>query len=81
MPACGSRPWPEGLASCPRSAPALDACVAGHLHVAVEGQELDVLIRYWEGAVHVQGTSSGVPVSGDGYVEMTGYAGIQGGRS
>ena len=47
----------------------------------VEGQELDVLIRYWEGAVHVQGTSAGVPVIGDGYVEMTGYAGNLGGRS
>ncbi|MCH8062902.1 MAG: carotenoid 1,2-hydratase [Chloroflexi bacterium] len=40
----------------------------------VEGQELDVSVRYWEGAVYVQGTSAGAPVSGDGYVEMTGYA-------
>ena len=47
----------------------------------VKEQELDVSLRYWEGAVHIQGTSAGVPVSGDGYVEMTGYAGGPGGRS
>ena len=47
----------------------------------LESQELDVSVRYWEGAVHVQGTSAGEPVSGDGYVEMTGYAGKPGGRS
>ncbi len=47
----------------------------------VQGQELDVSVRYWEGAVHVQGTSAGAPVTGDGYVEMTGYAGKPGGRS
>ncbi|MCH7626465.1 MAG: carotenoid 1,2-hydratase [Chloroflexi bacterium] len=40
----------------------------------IQGQELDVSVRYWEGAVHVRGTSAGAPVSGDGYVEMTGYA-------
>ena len=47
----------------------------------VEDQELNVLVRYWEGAVHIEGTSEGVPVNGDGYVEMTGYAGDLGGRS
>jgi predicted secreted hydrolase len=31
-------------------------------------QELDVSVRYWEGAVEVQGSASG-----RGYVEMTGY--------
>ncbi len=29
---------------------------------------------YWEGAVSIQGQSAGVPVSGEGYVELTGYA-------
>ena len=47
----------------------------------IEAQELNVSVRYWEGAVHIQGTSAGAPVSGDGYVEMTGYAGSSGGRS
>ena len=31
--------------------------------------------RYWEGAVEVRGTSAGRPVTGRGYVELTGYAG------
>jgi predicted secreted hydrolase len=37
------------------------------------------LVRYWEGAVGVRGTSRGGPVEGDGYVELTGY-GETGGR-
>lgn len=39
----------------------------------VPDQELDVSIRYWEGAVRVDGTSRGRPVRGRGYVELTGY--------
>jgi len=39
-------------------------------------QELDVAFRYWEGAVEVSGNGvGGAPVSGRGYVELTGYAG------
>ena len=30
---------------------------------------------YWEGAVRFDGTCSGLPASGNGYVELTGYAG------
>lgn len=37
-------------------------------------QELDVSYAYWEGAVRVRGERNGQPVSGNGYVEMTGYA-------
>lgn len=37
-------------------------------------QELAVSIRYWEGAVGVTGTRAGRPLSGRGYVELTGYA-------
>ncbi len=37
-------------------------------------QELDTTVRYWEGAVDVSGTSRGKPVSGRGYVELTGYS-------
>ena len=40
----------------------------------VSDQELDVSFKYWEGAVDVRGTSKGKPVSGRGYVELTGYA-------
>lgn len=36
-------------------------------------QELEVSIRYWEGAVEAAGTRRGRPVRGRGYVEMTGY--------
>ncbi len=37
-------------------------------------------ITYWEGSVRVAGTKNGQPVSGQGYVELTGYAGSLGGR-
>ncbi|NBC18620.1 MAG: carotenoid 1,2-hydratase, partial [Bacteroidetes bacterium] len=40
-----------------------------------EAQELDVSVRYWEGAVRVDGTANGQPIRGSGYVELTGYAG------
>ena len=36
-------------------------------------QEMDASVRYWEGAVRIEGTSGGDAVSGSGYVEMTGY--------
>lgn len=36
-------------------------------------QELDVSFRYWEGAVEITGTHAGKPVTGRGYVELTGY--------
>jgi predicted secreted hydrolase len=31
-------------------------------------------VTYWEGAVGVSGTRNGKPVSGQGYIEMTGYS-------
>jgi predicted secreted hydrolase len=40
----------------------------------VADQELRTSFTYWEGAVHVSGTSRGRPVAGQGYVELTGYA-------
>ena len=40
-------------------------------------QELDLAVRYWEGAVRIQGTRAGKAVRGDGYVELTGYAGAR----
>ena len=36
-------------------------------------QELNVSYRYWEGAVSVNGTKNGKPISGQGYVELAGY--------
>jgi predicted secreted hydrolase len=37
-------------------------------------QELFTTVRYWEGAVDVSGARNGNPISGRGYVELTGYA-------
>lgn len=41
-------------------------------------QELDTrdttMVTYWEGAVSIKGTLAGGVVTGEGYVEMTGYA-------
>ena len=40
----------------------------------VEDQEWRQAFRYWEGAVSARGRSGVHPVSGSGYVELTGYA-------
>jgi predicted secreted hydrolase len=40
----------------------------------VADQEMRTSFTYWEGAVRVSGTTRGRPVSGRGYVELTGYA-------
>lgn len=40
----------------------------------ISDQELDTVVRYWEGAVQIEGTADGQPVEGSGYVELTGYA-------
>jgi predicted secreted hydrolase len=37
-------------------------------------QELDLAVRYWEGAVRAEGRADGHPVGGAGYVELVGYA-------
>jgi predicted secreted hydrolase len=37
-------------------------------------QEMQLFFSYWEGAVTVRGLSAGQAVTGDGYVELTGYA-------
>lgn len=41
----------------------------------LEAQELDLSVRYWEGAIAATGTSAGRPISGRGYLELTGYDG------
>lgn len=43
-------------------------------------QELAVAVVYWEGTVAVSGTQAGQPLSGSGYVELTGYAEARQGR-
>ena len=44
------------------------------VEAAMEDQELRAAVRYWEGAVDVSGSASGV-----GFLEMTGYADAPGG--
>ncbi len=39
----------------------------------IDDQELDLSVRYWEGAVSVTGTNAGRDIQGSGYVELTGY--------
>ncbi len=49
------------------------------VEAAFAGQELaagpGIPFHYWEGVVRVSGTSGGAPISGEGYMELTGYAG------
>jgi predicted secreted hydrolase len=33
-------------------------------------------VTYWEGSVSIDGTKNKHAVKGDGYVELTGYAGV-----
>jgi predicted secreted hydrolase len=48
------------------------------VQAAFPDQELDThgstQVIYWEGSVTISGTSNGRPISGLGYLEMTGYA-------
>jgi predicted secreted hydrolase len=52
--------------------PALDLILKIAPHLA--DQELNVSYTYWEGAVRVSGQRAGQALSGNGYVELTGYA-------
>lgn len=46
------------------------------VHPWMADQELNFsTVTYWEGAVRFEGTCNGAPVQGNGYVELTGYAG------
>ena len=46
-----------------------------HITTDVDDQEMyNPAQNYWEGATTVTGTGDGVPVSGVGYTELTGYA-------
>ena len=47
----------------------------------IKNQEMDISVRYWEGAVRIRGRSDGEPISGSGYVELTGYNDARSGRS
>ncbi len=46
----------------------------------LDDQEMLLSYTYWEGAVKIEGTHAGAPVAGNGYVELTGYAGSMAGQ-
>lgn len=56
-----------------------DEGVTLHLKPTLPDQELDTRatsgVFYWEGEVGVDGSDHGRPIGGQGYVELTGYAG------
>jgi predicted secreted hydrolase len=60
--------WPVGWKG---SIPSRD--ISLEVEAALPDQELQVSVRYWEGAVRVKGTFEGAPVDGRGYLELTGY--------
>jgi predicted secreted hydrolase len=39
----------------------------------LDDQELDLSVRYWEGAVRARGTAATEPLSANGYLELAGY--------
>ena len=39
----------------------------------IANQEVDLSVRYWEGAVSVSGSARGRPIGGNGYLELAGY--------
>ena len=45
-----------------------------HIIPYIPDQELNLTVRYWEGAVKIEGTCKGKNISGNGYVELTGYS-------
>jgi len=45
-----------------------------HIIPYMPDQELNLTVRYWEGAVKVTGTWQEKNISGNGYVELTGYS-------
>ena len=58
--------------------PPIDLTLEIRPHLA--DQELAVSYTYWEGAVRAEGQRAGQSVQGNGYVEMTGYAGSMQGQ-
>ena len=72
-PASGARYPVEWSVSIPSMA------VKANVRAAFPEQELhteaSTSVTYWEGAIEVRGTQQGRPLTGRGYLEMTGYTG------
>jgi predicted secreted hydrolase len=58
--------------------PSLELVLRIEPHLA--DQELNLSYAYWEGAVQIEGGRAGNIVRGNGYIEMTGYAGSMQGQ-
>ena len=54
------------------SLPAMDLDL--NIEPWLKNQEMNISLVYWEGAAKVSGFSNGLQISGNGYVELTGYA-------
>ncbi len=66
-PATGSR-YPVGWnVSLPAQAVRLE------IRPLIPNQEMNLTVRYWEGAVRAHGSAGGESVTGRGYLELTGY--------
>lgn len=50
-----------------------DAGLNLEVNPRLDDQELDLSVRYWEGAVELEGWSRGVRIGGVGYLELAGY--------
>ncbi len=57
-----------------------DANLSLTIDPLMDAQELVTTVRYWEGAVDVSGRHGTTPITGRGYVELTGYEGSDGPR-
>ncbi len=72
-PASGARYPVEWTVTLPRERIELSVTAV------LDAQELQATpstgVTYWEGAIDVTGTAEGAPVTGRGYLEMTGYTG------
>ena len=68
------------------TSPATGGTYPSRWRLGIPGERLDLVVEprladqemrtsfvYWEGAVAVAGTADGRPVTGQGYVELTGY--------
>lgn len=44
-----------------------------NVEALLDAQEMDLSVRYWEGAVRISGSRRGGTIGGLGYLEMTGY--------
>ncbi|WP_342398011.1 lipocalin-like domain-containing protein [Candidatus Chlorohelix sp.] len=68
--------WPSGWAITVKEKPGIPAMTLNYKPV-LPNQELDTrkttAVVYWEGDTDISGTKDGKPITGSGYVELTGY--------